>query len=206
MGEVLSADKLLLFLVFFVPGFVSLKIWQLMIPSERLRIADQALEIVSFGCLNFAVLFWLVGIGIRETSPPWIRYLSFSGVLLVFPALWPVILGAILKSNLLRGRIVHPTPRSWDYFFNRGELCYVLVHLRGGKLIAGFYGPDSFASSFPNPKDIYLEQVWKVNKNGEFLHAIEDTAGVLISHEYIDYMEFFKPIEIAGGRDGQRKD
>ena len=53
-------------------------------------------------------------------------------------------------------------------------------------------GGSSFVSSFPNVEDIYLEQVWKVNENGEFQDMIENTNGLWICKDNFSYIEFFQ--------------
>ncbi len=74
----------------------------------------------------------------------------------------------------------------------------MLVHLKGGRIIAGYYGPNSFASSFPQDQDIYLEEVWKVNNKGEFISKIGETKGILLSSDGIDYIEFFRTLSHTG--------
>lgn len=55
-------------------------------------------------------------------------------------------------------------PKAWDHFFrNRRKACWVLVHLKGGGLVGGVFSKNSFASSYPDPEDLYLEEVWQVS-------------------------------------------
>lgn len=98
----------------------------------------------------------------------------------------------MLSSKLLKGRIVHPTPKAWDYFYSLGKPVWVLVHLKNGNKIGGLFGDDSFASSFPNEQDIYLEEVWHVDEEGILLDKINQTAGLLINDKEIEYLEFFE--------------
>jgi len=197
MIEVLDINTLYLFIVFVVPGFISMRTWSLLVPSESRRLSEYLLEAVSYSCINFALLFLLI---IRVLSPEFqIKYPYWSGfsiflILFLFPILWPVITLKILESNFLQGRMIHPFPRAWDYYFALGDYCYVLIHLKNEKLIGGLFGENSFVSSFPNTPDIYLEEVWRVNKNGEFLERIEDTRGMWIDREFFNYIEFFEAI------------
>ena len=190
MAELLTADKLLLFFIFFVPGFVSVKIWSLLVPSEHRSMADHAVEVLSFGCINFAILFWLVAIAIKMEH--WAQYLIYGAILFLFPMIWPLIVKTILYSDFLRGRIVHPTPKAWDAFFQRGQPCFILVHLKSGQYVGGLYSGNSFASSFPNPEDLYIEELWKMSRTGKFIEPMPDTKGLLISHDAIDFLELFK--------------
>lgn len=193
--QVFDIEIIKLIVVFFVPGFISIKIYDLLVPAERRDFSKSVLEVISYSCINFALLFWLLILINQEQfylqHKVWYFILMFS-VLFVFPIVWPVVLKNILSSKLLRGKIIHPTPKAWDYFFNLGEPHWVLVHLKNGDLIGGLYGRNSFASSFPSEQDLYLEEVWKVDQNGAFLEKIEQTGGLLIRDQEIEFLEFFK--------------
>jgi len=198
-----SVDRFLLFIVFFVPGLISLKIWSLLVPSERINLADRALEVLTYGALNFAALFWVIIIAIRTGG--WLQHLLYATVLLATPVVWPIFVNLILKSAFLRGRIVHPTPRAWDAYFGRGNPCFILVHLKNGEMVGGLYSSNSFASSFPNEEDVYIEQVWKIDETGSFDGPIQDTDGILIVGDSIEYLEFFQARSgDSGGVDEQQ--
>lgn len=54
------------------------------------------------------------------------------------------------------------------------------------------YGEGSFASSFPNPQDIFMQEVWKIDENGAFSEKLERTAGLLVKDEEMSFLEFFE--------------
>ena len=193
MLDLLDFDRLEEILVLIIPGFVSLKVWTLINPTARLKLADYLLDIIAFSALNFAALSWLLAI--TTDSPLWLRIIVGIGVFIGAPAAWPVLLRATLNWRVLRGRIIHPDPLAWDYFFRQGHSCFVLVHLKDGKVIGGLYNGESFASSYPESQDIYLGEVWKVDEQGRFQSRIDATMGALVNHAVIDYLEFYA----AGG-------
>ena len=80
---------------------------------------------------------------------------------------------------------------AWDYYFGRGVPCWILFRLKNGKSIGGFYGPNSFASSYPHGRDIYVEQTWVVDETGHFVAAVPDSAGALVSFDECELVEFF---------------
>jgi hypothetical protein len=87
-----------------------------------------------------------------------------------------------------------PCPTAWDWFFGvqrKGE-CYILVHLKNGEKIAGLYGSDSYATSFPRNGDLYLEQTVKVDNEGNFQNVVENTLGLIISRDEYSYVELFE--------------
>ncbi|MHC4253939.1 MAG: DUF6338 family protein, partial [Planctomycetota bacterium] len=56
--DIWSLDKLVLFLALFVPGFVSIKVYRMLIPSARREWTSDLLEAIGFGFLNLAVWAW----------------------------------------------------------------------------------------------------------------------------------------------------
>jgi len=55
-----NADKLTLFIVFFLPGFISMKVYDLLVPGEPRDFTKSMFEAISYSALNFAALFWLI--------------------------------------------------------------------------------------------------------------------------------------------------
>lgn len=81
-----------------------------------------------------------------------------------------------------------PTP--WDYFFdNQGMACFVLCHLKSGRLIGGLYGTKSYTSEYPEPQQIYLEELWKITPEGQFLEKIPGTLGAIIRFDECSMIE-----------------
>lgn len=200
----LSADTLSWFLVFFVPGFISIKVYGLLVPSDERNWSNSLLEAVSYSCINFAVLYVLIAAvsrpGYREAQPSW-YYLAWFVLLFVAPTLWPVLGRMVLTARLLRGKIVHPTPKAWDYYFGQGKPCWVLVHLKDGNLVGGLYGEESFASSYPKSEDIYLQETWRLGNHGEFVKKVPQTHGTWVSGQAVDFIEFFT---FGGEENGER--
>lgn len=50
----------------------------------------------------------------------------------------------------------------------------------------------SFASSFPHPRDLYIQQLWIVDSAGYFISAVEDSTGALVSFDECELVEFFQ--------------
>ncbi len=49
----------------------------------------------------------------------------------------------------------------------------------------------SFASTSPGRRDIYVEEIWRVDDQGRFLERIEQTAGALVKRDECSVIEFF---------------
>lgn len=86
---------------------------------------------------------------------------------------------------------VDPSPSGWDYFFSKRESVFVIVGLKDGSRVAGFFGPNSMASSDPAAKDIYLEEVFRLSgKDGEPWESVDRSRGILVPHSEIQFVEF----------------
>lgn len=189
-------NKLLLFLIFFIPGFISLKIYDLIIPGERRDFSKSLLEVLGYSSLNYAAFSWLIFLiysrKLYQNHTNWFL-LSLIIVLFIAPAIWPFIFVTLFnKCKFLSKFIIHPIPKAWDYIFGKRESFWVIVHLKDGRRIGGKYDTNSFVSSYPAEEQIYLEEVWKLDEKGKFIEPIERTKGILILGREISMIEFFE--------------
>jgi hypothetical protein len=66
----------------------------------------------------------------------------------------------------------------------------VLITLKDGSQIAGWFGKNSLASSELSERDIYLELVYKLEDDA--WQPVARSAGILINAEEIRYIEFWQ--------------
>lgn len=195
--DLVRVEQLPIFLLLMLPGFVSRKIYDLRVPSDTPDTARYVVDALFYGTLNTSI--WILPILWLEPSQK-TRPVLFLGVLLVALVISPVLLALgtvwILSSTKLRGWTRHPIPTAWDHFFGQSKPCWMLLRLKNGTSVAGYFGPRSFASSFPHDRDLYMEQTWLVDEAGRFTQKVDDTAGVLISMMDCELVEFF---EVAPG-------
>jgi hypothetical protein len=193
--DIWSSDKLVLFLIFFIPGFISIKIYDLIIPGERRDFSKSILEAVGYSSLNFALLSWLIFLintGNFRHDYQVMYYTLLVIIMFILPILWPIFIIKILSCKSIRKYVLHPTPSPWDYIFGKRESFWIIVHLKNGHKIGGIYSTKSFASSYPEEGQIYLEQVWKLDDNGAFHKPIDRSRGIVILKDEIIAVEFFK--------------
>jgi hypothetical protein len=180
--DIWDADKLLLFIAFAIPGFISLKLYETVFPSEPRASSERVIDAVAYSCINYAVLVWPIyeveTQQLRVTNPH--GYIAFYVfVLLIAPALLVLVYAALRRANLMQNVLPHPTEKPWDFVFGKRFPYWVIVTLQDGNKIAGRYGERSFASSAPAPAQLYLEEAW-VFKDDGFERQRTDTAGILI--------------------------
>lgn len=190
-----SSETLRLILIFFVPGFISMKVYDLYIPSARRDFSKSLLEAVSFSLFNFAILYWpIVAIhtdDFSSTHPFW-YYFFFLLIVFVAPIVWTLLYRRLLSTKFFRQRIVHPVDKPWDYVFGRKQSYWVIAHLKDGRRIGGRFDTKSFASSYPAPEQIYLEEVWRLDKEGKFLSKVERSKGIIVAASEFQSIELFQ--------------
>lgn len=191
--EIFNFDKYVFFAVLFLPGFISIKVYDLLIANERRDFSKSLFEVIAYSTLNFALLSWLIWplltANVYTLHPVWLG-LAALFILLIFPAIWPVLYIKLIQSRWLAQYIVDPVRRPWDWFFNQQQPVWVIVTLTDGRKIGGLFAENSYASSFPLPEQIYLEEIWRLDENGQFIEAIKGTKGVIIIGKDISTVEF----------------
>ena len=185
-----------LFLVLVVPGLISMHVYRLLFAAREIDWKGGLIQALFYSSLNLAVcLPILVPIhrdDFLEKHPYWYTA-GLMVVLLVLPVAWPFLYQLLLRWQWLASKIQLPYPTAWDYFFGRRVPVFVLVQLRNGSRLGGYYGFQSYASSFPTEGDIYLEAVYRVDEDGKFGEPIEGSGGAIIRKDQYDLIEFFTP-------------
>ena len=157
--------------------------------TGRLNPPHAILTYVVISTIYYAIVFLFASI-IPQNYWGW--------VLVVF--VFPIIFGFLSGINTQKGythrffrrmRInpLHAVPSAWDWKFNDIERQWVLVTLKDETKIFGLFGWNSFASSDPNQRDMYLEWIHGIiDREGNF--SFKDEAGILIAAGEIKTIEF----------------
>lgn len=193
--DILEKGKLFLFVLFIMPGFISMRVYRLFHPSADSDTSKVLIDVVSYSCINFSLLLipiYLIEINNIFINHPYLYYLFYLFVLIIIPVLLPIILLKIRSCERVKRVLPHPIGRSWDYFFSTRQCCWVLVTLKNGKKYGGYYGSESFSSNSPEPEQIYLEKHWALDDDGDFDHELTDTLGIIILTNEIESVEFIK--------------
>jgi len=193
--DIWSADKLALFLIFFLPGFISMKVYDLMVPGVPREASKSLLEAVSYSTLNFGALFWLIAF--VQTNDFYHRHfilysLALAIIMVVVPACWPFAYLRLSTWHLFARHFTSPIQKPWDYVFGKRRPYWIIVHLRNGLRIGGRFDTKSFASSNPADEQIFLEEVWKLDHLGRFIEKVERSRGIIVMQDEIQAVEFFE--------------
>lgn len=187
-----EVDKLVLFIAFVIPGFISIKVYQLAFPGTDRATSDQLIDAVAYSSINYAFLFlpiMFIESGRLRQEHYYLYYLFYFFVFFIAPVIWVLVWRYFRTCNLFQQNAPHPTAKPWDYVFAQRKTYWVKVILKDGNVVAGRYADRSFASSAPAPEQIYLEETWILDASGGFERAKNDTAGVIILSSEISYIE-----------------
>lgn len=184
-------SQLAFVVLFALPGFISLQIWALIVPSSERSFADVLPEAIGFGVLNAMVAGPLV-VAIAPANP-WALYALLLVTLVGFPAVWPFVVKAALQRLYRLGVILNPARNGWDAAFLSREPYFVIVHLKDGRRIAGYYGYNSYAGVYPASGHLYLESIWTLDENGNFSGRAQGSKGMIPRPDDYHLVELFRP-------------
>jgi len=181
-------SHLLLFIVFVLPGFISLRIWSLIVPRTERTLKDELLDAFGFGLLNAVIAVPLFGSIAPDQK--WLAYALAVLAFILLPALWPFLIDWILR--LLQAVNVIPlqSHNAWDGLFLRRDPYFMIIHFDDGRRIGAYYGSQSIASLYPNSGYIYVEKLWYLDEHGKFVSEIPDSKGIVLRPNDYKFIEF----------------
>lgn len=200
--DLVTREQLPLVVLLILPGFISIKVFDLLVPGEQRTLADQVLESLAYGLLNLGLWYVVmtdVLLPARSTSP-WLFRFGVFGVLVASPIALGILANAILRARWMRPWVRHPVRTAWDFHFAKRQPGWLLIRLKSGALIGGLFGAESFASSFPH-RDIYLEETWILDDTGGFEQPVAQSNGLLVSMDDCETIEFFAWDDQGAGDD-----
>lgn len=162
-----------------------------------IRAPDRALDDVQAVGVAFVVFALLI---------PWL--VAQGWYLLVTSKRYQTAL-ARLQDKLGLRRPYDPTPSAWDFAFGKGEASWVRVRLQDGTWLGGYFGAESFASSFPNPQEIFVEEGWVINEDGTFTEVKHAPNGMIIrcaNAVSVDFLPAAPDTEVQANGNGSEAD
>lgn len=191
--DIWEIDKIFIFIAFVIPGFISIKFYQLLTPGHKAAPSNLLIDAISYSAINYSIL--LIPIVSVENSSlrtvhPQLYLIFYIFVLFLAPTMWAAIWKKLRESNNFQKNAPHPIPRPWDYVFSQRKPYWIKVFLKNGEVVAGLYAEKSFSSSSPESEQIYLQETWILNDKGGFERAKNQTAGIIILSDQISHIEF----------------
>ncbi|QWC86416.1 hypothetical protein KLP28_06970 [Nocardioidaceae bacterium] len=210
-----SVPQLLLFLTFVVPGFVyqSVRIsvrGRLPLDVElSARIVRAVVASAIFGLVYVAILGRhlvdaVEGRGFVLAHPRLAALLALAGGI-VIPSVvalvrlpewdWVTRLREWAQERLPEFVTYDVTPTAWDKTFQSSGECFIRVLNREGRWAGGYYGANSYATSFPEPQQLFLERAYVVSEDGTFEGEVPGSAGVLLDCSDLQLLQVLRPDE-----------
>lgn len=194
----LTPNTWLLILFAIVPGFVANRVYALWCPTQKQDWEKALLEPITWSAVNLLFWWWLV-LPILQTPFDQINGWYLSGVTAVVCTVSPTILASLWyrfrRSNWAHQKLGfdHPTPRGWDFFLQKKTNFFVLFHLKDKRMVGGYFGSESYASTYPQEPEIYVEVVWQVDQiTGKFLSPVVGSFGSVIRQSEWERIEFLQ--------------
>jgi hypothetical protein len=192
--------------VFLIPGLNTTWLIERLVGRTTPSGLERLLRAVSWSVLVYLLLSpWLLALASSHVSRALrpVDTIAFAAAaLFAVPAVLGLLVAGARRSDRVRGWLgswtsIHPAPTAWDYAFSTPKSRYVRVRLHGGQNVGGLFGAASFASSYPEPQDLFIEQAWRLDREGSFIEPIPFSEGILVRHETIEVVELLGVVGVS---------
>jgi len=196
MSDLALFDNIYLALFFLVPGLVVLFVRSQFVTGANFPHSAAWLPYLAISVIYYALAFPLIELVVAIDEPAYGKILAWLSLVFAGPAILGLILGVNIQKNLFRHLLqrcglnpVHVIPTAWDWKFGNMTEQWVLVTLKDGTRFAGFCGSESFMSSDPSERDIYIQRVYDVDDDGNWSSPGEKA--LLIAADEVQTVEFW---------------
>nr|WP_284701285.1 DUF6338 family protein [Rhodoplanes tepidamans] len=175
MPDLKSLDSLYLVLAFIVPGLIASFIRIQFTTGRAPSHSEAMLSYFTLSIIYYALALPVVEyiLTLPETGRG--RIIAWFLLVLVGPAAFGALLGVNAQLGLLRRFLrwcrlnpVHVMPTAWDWKSSTMRESWVLVVLKDGTRFGGFCGTNSFFSTDPKERDLYIERVYDIDENEQW--------------------------------------
>jgi hypothetical protein len=202
-----SVPQLIILVAFILPGVVYQAVRsRLRGPTpDELNATNKVLRAAAVSTVLILVYALLIGPGLVDLAHGrgWLadhpRPAAAVGLvlLLVVPAAlaageqwWTLWEGRPPRLTLDGLTTYDPTPAAWDFAFRDRKECFVRVLTAEGRWVGGWFDPDSYASSFPQTRELYIAKQWRMGEDGSFDDEVTNSHGVYVRCDDARVVEF----------------
>lgn len=111
------------------------------------------------------------------------------------PILRPLHKGFARARAALTDSRYESTPTAWDLVATSTKAGWVRVRLGDGVWVGGRFGDNSYFSTYPEPRDLFIEEQYAMARNGGFQHPLPSSAGVWLAIKDDYQVEWFRDAE-----------
>lgn len=193
-------NSVFLVIVFLVPGFVFRSVeGQFIYLDKRLEWQKFALGLLTRSTFVYSCFSPFILQGWEERWHE--TYFGLAAAFLfAIPAAMGFLIGVIRQKKLIPDLIrkmrldtfeKHHIPTAWDYLFSEVGPTWVIVTLKDGTKYRGFFGPDSYVSSDPDERDLYISHAFIERGKGEF-EIVPNTKGIYFKDDAVSIVELIE--------------
>ena len=189
-------------IAFIIPGSIVTNITRRVIPKSEKEYNEKILEYFIYSFLNFFIWSILI-FNIYSNIELWKQHYIVLWILcfiIIFlsPTIIAIIVILISQKDVIKKICIHfnlPSvdvePSAWDFKFKDISSEWVIVTLKDGEIVPGYLGALSYISQNEKERDIYISEVFEIDKNKKWTKK-KNTDGILIKADEIKCIEFFK--------------
>lgn len=195
--------------LFLIPGLIATWVMERLVGRATPTGTERLLRAVAWSLLVYLVSSpWLLPL-VREV----VRHEEVSAVGLVAGVtavvfLTPILVGLAvvwlrrrqsLRRLLRRLTTIPAAPAAWEFLFAQRRTDFIRLRLKDGTLVGGLFSDDSFASFYPEPRDLFLEEAWRLDADGSFVEPVANSHGILVPQNSMAVVEFLSAEVLENG-------
>jgi len=125
---------------------------------------------------RLALTIFLLGGVVVPYVTAWVAYGDVP--MLRRPSSW---IRETVRPKLTASQQASDTATAWDFANKSAVAGWVRVRLAEGTWVGGRFDQDSRFSTYPEERDIFLSQQWRLDESGQFLGPVEGSQGVWLA-------------------------
>lgn len=175
MNEVRSVEQLSLILGYIVPGLIIVYVRAQFLTGRIAAHKDALLSYFTLSVIYLAVVNASVTLVTGSSAPLHEQTAYWLHILLAGSVVFGIAVGLNASLGITRYllqhvglHLPHVMESAWDWRFSRFPPSLMTITLRDGSRVSGWCGPASFIGSDPNNRDLYVEQVYDVDEEGNW--------------------------------------
>jgi len=198
-------ENILIAAAIILPGFIISRLVNLFVPTEEQAFQYKAFIYAVYTLINFSIWHNLIkAVSHLPYVPVNLEITVFSQILITFigPIIIGLIWGVTLRKGLLQrcirflgfgqvSSMVPPWDRKFSSIYEEAE--WLLVTLKDGEKICGYFASQSSAATAKKGRDLFIENVYEYREDEHWL-PIPVNSGVYIPGDQIKHIRFYKPI------------
>jgi len=200
-----SLDIVLYTAIFLLPGFFMRNIISSLNPMRKASDNAAFLSYLMYSVINLALWSWVyvlvANISDSLCLEDWVYWVILVLITIIGATITSFIIGALIQnrfvrfiSNILHLKSIDPTDTAWDWLFSKLEPLQLIITLKDNTEICGWYAEQSFSSSDPSDRDIYVQYIYKKDENGMYQHDLE-SSGIYIPKDSVKYIKLINSKE-----------